>query len=163
MIELELIAVRVDLPGNTPVLVLREIAGAGRFLPIFIGGPEASAISFALDGIVPPRPMTHDLFRTVIEDLGAELTKVTITAVDAGTFYAEMALQVGELEKNISARPSDAVALAARTGCPIWVDPSVLDEAGILPDNDAPHDEISGDVVEQFRDFIDSVNPEDFV
>lgn len=164
MIELELITVRVDLPGNTPVLVLREVAGAGRLLPIFIGGPEASAIAFALDGVVPQRPMTHDLLRTVIEDLDASLQKVTITAVDQGTFYAELALTTASGVKVISSRPSDAIALALRTGSPIWADEAVLDEAGVLPDEEQVDDDAvtGGDVVEQFREFIDSVNPDDF-
>ena len=164
MIELELITVRVDLPGNTPVLVLREVAGAGRLLPIFIGGPEASAIAFALDGVVPQRPMTHDLLRNVLEDLGATLEKVTITSVDQGTFYAELSLVTAEGTSVISSRPSDAIALALRTQSPIWADVSVLDEAGILPDDEPIEDDptAGGDVVEQFREFIDSVNPDDF-
>lgn len=162
MIEMEVITVRDDIPGNTPVLVLREVAGAGRLVPIFIGQAEAGAISFALDGVVTPRPMTHDLFCDVIEQLGASLQSVEITAVDQGTFYAEMVLKVGNGETRISARPSDAVALAVRCDAPVWADESVVDSAGLLPDDGTAETDEGGDVVEEFRAFIDNVNPEDF-
>lgn len=162
MIEMEVITVRDDIPGNTPVLVLREIAGAGRLVPIFIGQAEAGAISFALDGVVTPRPMTHDLFCEVIEQLGASLQSVEITSVDQGTFYAEMVLKVGEGESRVSARPSDAVALAVRCDAPVWADESVVDSAGLLPDDGPEPTDEGGDVVEEFRAFIDNVNPEDF-
>jgi bifunctional DNase/RNase len=160
---MELIAVRVDLPGNTPVLVFREIAGVGRLLPIFIGQPEATAIAFAMDGVVTPRPMTHDLLAIVIAELGATLEQVTITHVDQGTFHAELLLRAGDREHRVSSRPSDAVALALRAECPIWAAESVVDEAGLLPDDEDDESEPAGeDVVDQFREFIDNVNPDDF-
>jgi bifunctional DNase/RNase len=160
---MELIAVRIDLPGNTPVLVFRELAGAGRLLPIFIGQPEATAIAFAMDGVITPRPMTHDLLSIVIAELGATLEQVTITHVEEGTFHAELLMRVGEVEHRVSARPSDAVALALRVECPIWAAEAVVDEAGLLPDDDSESsEETGGDVVEQFREFIDNVNPDDF-
>lgn len=159
---MEVITVRDDIPGSTPVLVLREVAGAGRLVPIFIGQAEAGAISFALDGVVTPRPMTHDLFCDVIGHLGAVLRCVEITAVDQGTFYAEMVLTVGEAETRVSARPSDAVALAVRCDAPVWADETVVDSAGLLPDEGQDNADDGGDVVEEFRAFIDNVNPEDF-
>jgi len=159
---MEVINVQVDIPGNTPVLVLREVAGAGRLVPIFIGHAEASAITFGLEGMVTPRPLTHDLFCQVIEHLGASLADVEITKVDGGTFYAELVLKVAETESRLSARPSDAVALALRFHCPIWVDESVLETAGMLPDDEPDGSDDGGDVVEEFRAFIDNVNPEDF-
>jgi bifunctional DNase/RNase len=135
-------------------------------LPIFIGQPEATAIAFAPDGVVTPRPMTHDLLCDVLEELGAKLTSVEITAVEAGTYYADLVLQFGTEERRVSSRPSDAMALALRLDAPIFVSPTLIDEAGILADDD--DDELDdspgqgGDVVEQFKDFIDTVNPEDF-
>ena len=162
MIEMEVITVRVDIPGNSPVLVLREVAGAGRLVPIFIGHAEAGAIGFAIDGVVTPRPMTHDLFCEVIEHLGATLESVEITAVEQGTFYAELVLKVGESVSRVSARPSDAVALALRAQCPVWADETVVDAVGLVPDDEAEAPEEGGDVVEEFRAFIDNVNPEDF-
>ena len=158
---MELIAVRVELPGNAPVLVLREIDGE-RLLPIFIGQPEATAIAFALDGVVTPRPMTHDLLCDVIEGLGGVLSAVEITHVNDGTFFAELVIATGGGEGRISARPSDAVALALRVDCPILVAEAVVDDAGVLVDEDEDAESGGEDVVEKFRDFIDSVNPEDF-
>ena len=157
-----MINVQVDIPGNAPVLFLREVAGAGRLVPIFIGHAEASAITFGLEGVVTPRPLTHDLFCEAIDHLGATLTSVEITKVDGGTFYAEMVLKVAETESRLSARPSDAVALALRVHCPIWADDSVVETAGLLPDEDSEDSDDGGDVVEEFRAFIDNVNPEDF-
>ena len=106
--------------------------------------------------------MTHDLFCETIEHLGASLTAVEITRVEQSTFYAELILKVGEAESRLSARPSDAVALALRFHCPVWASDSVLEEAGLLPDDDTEDSGDGGDVVEEFRAFIDNVNPEDF-
>lgn len=159
---MEVITVRSDIPGNTPVLVLREVAGAGRLVPIFIGQAEASAISFALDNVMTPRPMTHDLFVDVIGHLGAQLIGVEITAVEQSTFYAELVFRSGEEESRVSARPSDAVALALRVHCPVWAAETVVEDAGILPDDEPDSEGDGGDVVEEFRAFIDNVNPDDF-
>src|SRR6185436_2199339 len=90
MVEMELVGVRVELPSNTPIVLLRETEGRQRVLPIFIGGPEATAIAFALDGVVTPRPMTHDLLKDVIEGLDARLERIVVTSLSAGTFYAEL-------------------------------------------------------------------------
>ena len=158
MIRLSLIGVRVEVPTNQPIVLLREESGA-RFLPIFIGSPEATAIVYALQGLETPRPMTHDLFKTVLDDLEARLEKVEITELNNGTFYAEIELDRGGTKTRISSRPSDAIALAVRYGgnIPIFADEAVLDEAGVLFEADEEEQE-----VEQFREFLDQVTPEDF-
>ena len=164
MVEIELLALRDDLPSGAPVLWLRQI-GASRVLPITIGGREAESIGWELEGIEFPRPMTHDLLRSVVEDLGAEVTAVHITHVDNGTFFADLLLRQGERTITVSARPSDAVALALRADAPLYADETVLDQAGVdLEETEAPDDEVldEGRMVEEFREFLDAVQPEDF-
>lgn len=164
MVEMELVAVRIELPGNIPVVVLREREGEHRLLPIFIGQPEAAAIAFALDGVVTQRPMTHDLLRDVVAELGATVERVVITHLEEGTFYADLHLQAGDRSLQVSSRPSDAMALALRVECPIFATEELLDEAGLPEeiDDEAEGEDGGEDVVEQFREFIDSVNPDDF-
>jgi hypothetical protein len=162
MIEMELVGVRVEMPSSSPIAVLRELGGERRVLPIFIGAPEATAIAFALEEVVTPRPMTHDLFREVLDDLGVSLEKITVTELREGVFHAEMELNGSDGVHTVSSRPSDAIALAARTGSPIFASEEVLAEAGYLEEPEVEEEEEQEEVVEQFRDFIDSVNPEDF-
>jgi bifunctional DNase/RNase len=162
VIELELVAVRVELPSNTPVVVLRELAGRRRQLSIFIGGPEATAIAFALEGVDTPRPLTHDLFCDVLDELGAQLERVVITELRDTTYFADLQITGGAGESHVSARPSDAVALAVRVGCPIFAAEEVLDEAGFVEEEPEEGDESPEAVVEEFRQFIDQVSPEDF-
>jgi len=152
MRELEVVGVRVEMPSNQPILLLREVGGT-RALPIFIGASEASAIASAQEGLEPPRPLTHDLMVNVLEALNHRLTEVQITEVDEGTYYAVLVIDGVE----ISARPSDSVALAVRIGCDIYCAEEVLDEAGI------EWPEAEEDEVEKFREFLDQVNPDDFV
>jgi uncharacterized protein len=161
VIELELIGVRVELPSNTPVVVLRELDGRKRQLSIFIGGPEATAIAFALEGVDTPRPLTHDLFCNVLGELDTTLERVVITELRDTTYYATLHLTTGEELREVSSRPSDAIALAVRTGCPIFAEEDVLDEAGFVEEVDV-EDESPEAVVEEFRQFIDNVSPEDF-
>ena len=161
MIELELIGVRVELPSNTPVVVLREVEGRQRQLSIFIGGPEATAIAFALEGVDTPRPLTHDLFCNVLGELDTTMERVVITELRDTTYYATLHLVTGDRTQEISSRPSDAIALAVRTGCPIFAQEDVLDEAGFVEETTS-EDESPEDVVEEFRQFIDNVSPEDF-
>jgi len=158
VIRLSLIGVRVEVPTNQPIVLLREESGA-RFLPIFIGSPEATAIVYALQGLDTPRPMTHDLFKTVLDDLEATLEKVEITELNDGTFYAEIELDRAGKKMRISSRPSDAIALAVRYGgtIPIFADEAVLEEAGVLFEADEEEQEVA-----QFREFLDQVTPEDF-
>ena len=157
MIQMSLVGVRVEVPTNQPIVLLREDEGQ-RYLPIFIGPPEATAIVYALQGMETPRPMTHDLFKTVLDDMAVKLERVDITELHDGTFYAEIELQKDGTSSRISSRPSDAIALAVRYGeIPIYADEAVLDEAGVLFEADEEEQE-----VEQFREFLDSVTPEDF-
>lgn len=140
------------MPSNQPIVLLRESEGQ-RYLPIWIGAPEASAIAFAQQGVTPARPLTHDLLKDVISALGAQLVKVAITDLTDGVFYAVLTFSNGA---EVSARPSDAIALALRTGTPIVGAESVMDEAGLhLPSEDE-------DEVEKFKEFLDHVTPEDF-
>jgi bifunctional DNase/RNase len=158
VIRLSLIGVRVEVPTNQPIVLLREDGGT-RFLPIFIGSPEATAIVYALQGMETPRPMTHDLFKTVLDGMAVTLDRVEITALHDGTFYAEIEFDRDGTKSRISSRPSDAIALAVRFGAevPIFADEAVLDEAGVLFEADEEEHE-----VEQFREFLDNITPEDF-
>ena len=121
MVEVRLRAVRVDLQSNTPVLLLQETEGEGRTLPIFIGTPEATAIAYALQGVDMPRPMTHDLMKDVLDSLDVEVERVVITELRAATYYAELHLRRQAQRAVVSSRPSDAVAIAVRTGSPLYV------------------------------------------
>jgi bifunctional DNase/RNase len=153
--QLDVVGVRVEMPSQQPIVLLRE-SGGERYLPIWIGATEATAIAFAQQGVVPVRPLTHDLLKDVLEALGAQLTQIRITELRDGVFYAEL-IFAGGVE--VSARPSDAIALALRTGTPIYGAEEVLAEAGIaIPDEQEDEEE-----VERFREFLDQVSPEDFL
>jgi bifunctional DNase/RNase len=155
MKRVEVLGVRVEMPSNQPIVLLREVDG-DRYLPIWIGAHEATAIAYVQQGVVPPRPLTHDLLRDVIDGVGRELLGVRVTRLDDGVFYAELDLGDGAV---VSARPSDAIALALRTSSPIDVADEVLDEAGVLIPEEGEDEE---DEVEKFREFLDQVTPEDF-
>lgn len=155
LIELELVGVRVELPHNQPIVLLKEQSGQ-RFLPIWIGAPEATSIAFALQGVAMPRPLTHDLLRNVLDDLSVTVERIVVTELRDGTFYAEIELVSNGRTVKVSSRPSDAIALAVRASVPIFADEAVLAEAGIeIEDEDEQE-------VERFKQFIDSVSPEDF-
>ena len=158
MIRLSLVGVRVEVPTNQPIVLLREDEGQ-RYLPIFIGPPEATAIVYALQGMETPRPMTHDLFKSVLDDLSIKLQLVVITELHDGTFYAEIELGGNGNTYRVSSRPSDAIALAVRyeDPVPIFAEEAVLDEAGVLFENEEEEEQI-----EQFREFLEQVRPEDF-
>lgn len=164
-IEMELVGVRVQLPTNTPILLLRETVGQRRVVPIYIGGPEAHAIDLALSGTPMARPMTHDLFSEVLDSLGSVLERVVVTELRGGTFYAELYIRdASGGVQTISARPSDAVALAVRTGSPIYAEEALIDEAGVEEDeDDGPDAGEEEEMVEELRKFLDEVNPEDFL
>src|SRR6187551_3115322 len=151
MRELDVVGVRVEMPSNAPMVLLREVGGS-RYLPIWIGANEASAIANAQEGVVPPRPLTHDLMVETLSTLGHRLTEVHITELEGGTFYA--VLLVDGIE--VSSRPSDAIALALRVGsdiyCVVFVNQKTAYE---IP-------EAEDDEVEKFREFLDQVNPDDF-
>jgi len=150
--QMEVIGVRVEMPSNSPIVLLKEAQG-DRYLPIWIGAVEATAIAFAQQGMVSLRPLTHDLFRDVLEVLNVQLRTVNITALRDGIFYADLVFSNGA---EVSARPSDSIALALRTGAQIFASDEILDEAGVaIPDEQE-------DEVEKFREFLDTISPEDF-
>ena len=152
MREVDVIGVRVEMPSNQPIVLLREVSGE-RYLPIWIGAVEATAIAFAQQGVVPPRPLTHDLLKDVLDATGNELSEVRITDVKDGVFYALLVFGSGV---EVSARPSDSIALALRTGTRIVCAEDVLDDAGL----EVPAEQ--EDEVERFREFLDNVSAEDF-
>jgi bifunctional DNase/RNase len=140
------------MPTNQPIVLLKETQGE-RYLPIWIGPMEATAIAYAQQGLVPVRPLTHDLLRDILEALDVQLRTVNITALRNGTFFADLIFSNG---KEVSARPSDSIALALRTGATIFAAEEILEEAGIaIPDEQE-------DEVEKFREFLDTITPEDF-
>ena len=152
MRQMEVVGVRVEMPTNQPIVLLKETQGE-RYLPIWIGPMEATAIAYAQQGLVPVRPLTHDLMRDILEALDVQLKTVNITALRNGTFFADLIFSNG---KEVSARPSDSIALALRTGATIFAADEILEEAGIaIPDEQE-------DEVEKFREFLDTITPEDF-
>lgn len=166
MIEMRVIGVRIELPLQQPVLILQELGGQ-RSLPIMVGSAEATAIAMHMQGMKPPRPMTHDLFKDTIEALGRTLTEVRVVDFREGTFYGELILGS---DVTVSARPSDAIALAVRWAVPIKVAEAVLDEAGIVipelvgleGDDEAASIADPEGEMERFREFLDHVSPDDF-
>jgi bifunctional DNase/RNase len=153
--------VRIDRMAGTPVVVLREDESPRRQFEIYIGAPEAALIKIALDGESTPRPLTHELLVNTLEQLSFALTRVVLTHVSAGTYFAELVV-VGEEgdETRVSARPSDAIALALRASCPIFASEALLEMVGEVVEEEeaAPNDEI----LDEFRDFIENISPEDF-
>lgn len=153
VIDVEIVGVRVEMPSNQPVLLLREVGGT-RHLPIWIGAVEATAIAFAQQDVAPPRPLTHDLLCLLLSQWDHALVGVQIDSLEEGVFYANLVFADGT---TVSARPSDAVAIALRTGTAVVVADEVFDIAGV----DMPEAE-QEDEVEAFREFLDNVSPEDF-
>ncbi|HEY1331720.1 MAG TPA: bifunctional nuclease family protein [Actinomycetota bacterium] len=155
MIELNLVGVRLELPSEQPVVLLREREGK-RYLPIWIGPNEAQSIAFALSGVVPPRPLTHDLMKNLLDEVGMHVERILITELREGIFYAVIQLSLNGSSFEVSSRPSDAIALAVRASVRIFASEEVLAEAAIdVPDEDEQE-------VEKFRAFLEDVTPEDF-
>ena len=149
----EVVGVRVEMPSNQPIVLLKEVDGI-RYLPIWVGAAEATAIAFAQQGLTPPRPLTHDLIKNILDNLGTAVESVQVTHLADGVFFSKILLEKGV---EVSARPSDAIALALRTGSPIYGTEAVFNSAGIeIPDQ-------ADDQVEAFREFLDQINPEDFL
>jgi len=153
MIEVEVVGVRVEMPSNQPIVLIKEVGGV-RYLPIWVGAVEATAIAFAQQGINSTRPLTHDLLLNVVGTLGSRLEGILLTELKDGIFYADLELSGGT---KVSARPSDAIALALRTKVKIFATEGLISEAGIEIPNE------SEDEVERFKEFLDQVNPEDFL
>jgi bifunctional DNase/RNase len=154
---LDVLGVRVEMPNNQPIVLLRERDGV-RYLPIWIGAAEATAIAYAQQGVVPPRPLTHDLLRNVIDELGHTLTRVRIVALKDGVFHAMLDLDGGAEAggTDIESRSSDAIALALRAGAEIVAEDELLAEAGV------EMAESQDDEVEKFKEFLDHVSADDF-
>jgi bifunctional DNase/RNase len=156
VIQVHLHGLGFDDQNKQPVVILKEDEGL-RVVPIWIGHPEAMAIMLAVQGAEPPRPLTHDLLMGVIGATGFEVDRVEITRVEESTFYASLVLRDSGRTIALDARPSDCLALAVRSGCPVFVDEEVMSTSGIVPDEDAEQE------VAKFRDFLDHVDPEDFI
>lgn len=153
------------MPDNVPVVMLKEASGestAGRTLPILIGHEEATSIARAIQGIEPPRPLTHDLLRDLLHGLEVEVEAIVITELVNRIFYAEIRMVRDGHHYVVSARPSDAIALAVRLGTPIHAEEALLDaEAYVIQEDDEPEEE-QEEVIEQFQRFIEDIRPEDF-
>ena len=165
--QVDVVGVRLELPSNQPVLILRD-QNATRYLPLWIGTAEATAISLALEGVEPARPLTHDLIGTIISSLGGQISSITISELVDGTFFATINFLNHD---SISARPSDAVAIAIRAGVPVFVAQEVMDFAGMDLAIDDDYDSNRGDLagqemsqeeLDKFRAFLDDIQPEDF-
>ena len=150
--------VSFDMVGKQPIVLLRTLDGT-RFLPIWIGHPEAAAILMKLQGTPTPRPMTHDLVTDMLGELNASVARVAVTELRENTFYAQITLQVNGSEIEIDSRPSDAIALAVRADAKIYVADEVIDDSAI-EFNQEPED--SGEVIDEFKKFLENVTPEDF-
>lgn len=156
-IPLEIVGVRLELPSNQPIVLLKEQEGS-RYLPIWIGASEATAIATAMEGVEPPRPLTHDLMRSVIDAVGALPVRVVITEMRDSIFFADLSLDVSGEEVKVSSRPSDAIALAVRTGTPVLAMPDVLEAAGVHFEDEDEEEEVA-----RFREFLEEVTVEDFL
>lgn len=156
MIPVEVVGVRIEMPSNQPIVLLKEISGS-RYLPIWVGTQEATAIAFSQQGLTPQRPLTHDLLVNILAAEKIKLRSVHLTEIRDGIFYSELILvdEAGQ-EQKVSSRPSDAVALAVRVEAPILARTELFDEAGIsIPDQ-------GEDEIEKFKEFLDEISPEDF-
>ncbi len=155
MQEMEVHGVNLDVMTNQPVIILKD-ANSKRFLPIWIGQYEATAILMEVQGIKPSRPLTHDLLKAVLDSLKAQVTRIVISDLKEGTFYAEIHLDVDSTSMLVDARPSDAIALAVRVKVPIFAEDKVLEKAAVLTDEGEEAE------VERFREFLETIKPEDF-
>ena len=168
MVEMELLGVQVEMPSQSPLMLLRETGGSGRVLPVVIDTPEAQAIYRGIERIRVARPLTHDLMAAMLDVLGATLVKVTVTDLRDRTFFAELEVTIGSLTHTISARPSDAIALAVRAETPIFASEEVLDAAGQIievPAESPADDDLEVDpdeLLDEFKQFLDEVQPDDF-
>ena len=158
MQEMVIYGVSFDMVGKQPIVLLKAV-DSNKFLPIWIGHPEAAAILMKLQGATTPRPMTHDLLSDMLSELDVSCSRVAVTELRENTFYASITLTVNGREVEIDSRPSDALALAVRAGAPIFAAEEVIAESGIEFEHEAEDEE---EVVDRFKEFLDRVNPEDF-
>ncbi len=162
MVQVRVAGVALDSSGGHVILLkpMEDLSAEGRMVPIWIGEQEATSILIAVEGATPPRPLAHDLMRALLGTVGADVERVDITRIDGGTFYAEITVTTGSGPRVVDARPSDAVALASRTGAPLFVADAVMEEAGVPAMLDGVEDE--AEVVDEFKKFLDDVDPEEF-
>jgi hypothetical protein len=158
MIEMVIYGVSFDLVGKQPIVLLKTADG-NKFLPIWIGHPEAAAILMKLQGASTPRPMTHDLVTDMLEQLDAQVTRITVTELKENTFYASITVAQNGSEIEIDSRPSDAIALAVRAEAPIYANERVIDESAIEFEGEEVNEE---EIVDEFRKFLDDVSPDQF-
>ncbi len=155
MYKMKLKSVNLDVTTNQPVVILKD-EGRDRYLPIWIGQTEAQSILMEMQGIKPSRPLTHDLLKSILVELSAEVNEVVITDIKDGTFFAKIKVEVDSKLMEIDSRPSDAIAIAVRTDAPIFAEESVLEEAAILSSEGEEEE------VKRFRTFLNEINPTDF-
>ena len=158
MHEMVIYGVSFDMVGKQPIVLLKTADG-NKFLPIWIGHPEAAAILMKLQGAATPRPMTHDLFTDILSQLEARVVKIAVTELRENTFYAQITVAVDGTEIEIDSRPSDAIALAVRADAPIFAAEAVIEESAIEFEHEDVNEE---EVVEEFKKFLDEVKPDDF-
>ncbi len=158
MQEMVIYGVSFDLVGKQPIVLLKTAEG-NKFLPIWIGHPEAAAILMRLQGATPPRPMTHDLVTDILGQLRAQVTRITVTELRESTFYAQITVQLDGSEIEVDSRPSDAIALAIRADAPIFAADEVIEESAIEFEGDEVNEE---EMVTEFRRFLDNVTPDEF-
>jgi bifunctional DNase/RNase len=172
MVEMEIYGVSFDLVGKMPIVLLKTADGS-RYLPIWIGHPEAASILMKLQNATTPRPMTHDLFVDVLGQLDVRVVRITVTELRENTFYAQITVAQDGQEVEIDSRPSDAIAIAIRTEAPIFADERVIEESGIefeAEDGDEPipgepvslTQEQIEEVTSKFKSFLEDVTPEQF-
>jgi len=164
MVQVRVLGVALDAARQHIVLLkpLLEEAGTGRVLHIWIGAQEATSILIAIQGEEAPRPLSHDLMKMLLDAVDSKIERVEVTRIEDGTFYAELSISGPTGTYRMDARPSDSVALASRTGAPLFVADEVLDEAGIPAEMVEPHEESEEEKLEEFKKFLDDVDPEDF-
>ena len=158
MQEMDIYGVSFDLVGKQPIVLLKTKDG-NRYLPIWIGQPEAAAILMKLQGASTPRPMTHDLVTDILGQLDAQVTRITVTELRDNTFYASITIQQDGSEIEVDSRPSDAIALAVRAEAPIYADDRVIEESAIEFEGEEVNEE---EIVDEFRKFLDQVSPDEF-
>jgi bifunctional DNase/RNase len=156
--EMVIYGVSFDLVGKQPIVLLKTADG-NKFLPIWIGHAEAAAILMKLQGASTPRPMTHDLMADMLEQLDAEVTRITVTELRDNTFYASITVQQNGSELEIDSRPSDAIAIAVRSEAPIFAAERVIEESAIEFEGEEVNEE---EIVDEFRKFLDDVSPDQF-
>ena len=158
MHEMVIYGVSFDLVGKQPIVLLKTADG-NKFLPIWIGHPEAAAILMKLQGATTPRPMTHDLVTEMLSQLDAQVVRITVTELRDSTFYAQITVAQDGSEIEIDSRPSDAIALAVRADAPIFAADSVIEESAIEFEGEEVNEE---EIVSEFKQFLENVSPDEF-